>query len=292
MGRMKKCLLLLPFLFLACEEQPQEQEPRTPQEMYERAQALLKPNVHGQQSDFEGALQWTRRAAEAGLLQAQTDLGGLYLNGGRGVAPDFAESYRWFSKAAEQGSLQAEVFVGMLLYDGQGVAQDRPAALLHWRKAANAGIAEAQFRLGRVLAQQAETVQEGIRLLEQSAREGQSGGIPQAATTLGNIYYRGANGAPQNPQLAAVWYAKGASAGDPLAQWVYAEMLLEGNPVPQDEQRGLAMLRMAAGQDFVPAIGRLINTLRNMPDAAAHEQEAEAWNRRLTELQQKAAKNK
>lgn len=289
MGGMKKCLLLLPFLFFACDEQKQEQEPRTPQEMYAKAQALLKPNVQGQQSDFAGALQWTRKAAEGGLLQAQTDLGGLYLNGGKGVATDYAEAYRWFAKAAEQGSMQAEVFVGMLLYDGQGVPQNRPAALQHWRKAADAGIADAQFRLGRVLVQRTETVQEGIALLEKAAREGQSGGIPQAATTLGNLYFRGANGAPQNSPLAAAWYAKGAAAGDPLAQWVYAEMLLEGNPVPKDEQRGLAMLRMAAGQDFIPAIGRLINTLRNAPDAAEHEQEAEAWNRRLTELQQHAA---
>lgn len=289
MSGMKKCLLLLPFLLLACEDSPQEQEPRTPQEMYDRAQALLKPNVQGQQSDFAGALQWTQKAAEGGLLQAQTDLGGLYLSGGRGVAPDPAEAYRWFCKAAEQGSVHAEVFVGMLLYDGQGVPQNRPAALQHWRKAADAGIAEAQFRLGRALAQQPDSIAEGIALLEKAVREGQGGGIPQAATTLGNIYFRGANGAPKDEQKAAVWYAKGAAAGDPLAQWVYAEMLLEGNPVPKDEKRGLAMLRMAAGQDFIPAIGRLINTLRNAPDAAEHEQEAEAWNRRLNELQQQPA---
>lgn len=289
MGGMKKCLLPLLFLLPACEDTPQEPEPRTPQEMYERAQALLKPNVHGQQSDFAGALQWTRKAAECGLLQAQTDLGGLYLSGGHGVAPDPAEAYRWFTKAAEQGSLQAEVFIGMLLYDGQGVPQNRPAALQHWRRAAEGGIAEAQFRLGRVLAQQPDSIGEGIALLEKATREGQGGGIPQAATTLGNIYFRGANGVPQDARKAAVWYAKGAAAGDPLAQWVYAEMLLEGTPVPKDEKRGLAMLRMAAGQDFVPAIGRLINTLRNAPDAADHEQEAEAWSRRLNELQQSAA---
>lgn len=277
---------LLLLLLAACEDSPQVQLPRTPQEMYEHAQTLLKPNVQGQQSDFAGALEWTRKAAEAGWLQAQTDLGGLYLSGGRGVDPDPTEAYRWFTKAAAQGSVQSEVFIGMLLYDGQGVPQDRAAALQHWRKAADAGIAEAQFRLGRALAQQPETVQEGIALLEKAAREGQSGGVPQAATTLGNLYFRGANGAPQDARKAAAWYAKGAAAGDPLAQWVYAEMLLEGNPVPKDEKRGLAMLRMAAGQDFVPAIGRLINTLRNGEDAAAHEREAEAWNRRLNELQE------
>lgn len=286
---MHKYLLPLLLLLASCDEAAKETIPQTPQEMYDHAQALLKPNVQGQQSDFAGALEWTRRAAEGGLVQAMTDLGGIYLNGGRGVAADHAQAYRWFCKAAEQGSMEAEVFVGVLLYDGNGVPRNRDEALKHWRRAADAGIADARFRLGRALVQSPETLAEGMQLLEQAACRGQQGGVPQAATALGNLYYKGANGAPCDPQKAADWYAAGANGGDPLAQWVYAEMLLAGDPVPQDEKRGLAMLRMAAGQDFAPAMARLINTLRNCEDAADHEQEAEAWNRRLNELQQTAA---
>lgn len=259
--------------------------PQTPQDMYEHAQALLKPNVKGEQSDFKGAREWTLKAAEGGHLQAQLDMGGIYLNGGRGLSPDLAKAYHWFSRAAEQGSLQAEVFVGMLLYDGQGVKQDRAAALQHWRKAADGGIAEAQFRMGRVLAQRPETAAEGVALLEKAARPNERGGVPQAATSLGNIYSHGSSGVPQDAERAAEWYARGATAGDPMAQHVYGLMLLTGVPVPQDAERGLAMLRLAAGQDYLPAMQLLIQLLRNGPDAAAHEAEAEAWNKRLTELQ-------
>lgn len=285
---MKRCLCtLLLFCFLAaCKpEQNAPAEPLTPQEMYDKALALLRPNAEHDASDTEGALQWLRRAAESGHLQAQTDLGGLYLSGGRDgkVKPDAAEAYKWFAAAAEQGSKEAHLFLGMLLYDGKGVAKDEPAALAHWRTAAEAGIAEAQFRLGRVLARTPETAQEGVSLLQQAVREGQRGGVPQAATALGMMYYKGV-GVPADAQTAAKWYALGATGGDPLAQMVYAQMLLLGDPVPRDEQRGMAMLRMAAGQDYAPAIAALIHLLRNAPDAAANEAEAEAWSKRLEKL--------
>lgn len=280
------CTLLLFCLLAACKpEQDAPAEPQTPQEMYDKAQALLKPNVEHDASDAEGALQWLRRAAEAGHVQAQTDLGGLYLTGGRDgkVKPDYAEAYKWFRAAAEQGSKEAHLFLGMLLFDGNGVAKDEAAALAHWRTAADAGIAEAQFRLGRVLARTPETAQEGVSLLQQAVREGQRGGVPQAATALGMMYYKGV-GVPADSQTAAKWYALGATGGDPLAQMVYAQMLLLGDPVPRDEQRGMAMLRMAAGQDYAPAMASLIRLLRNAPDAAAHEAEAEAWSKRLEKL--------
>ena len=69
-----------------------------------------------------------------------------------------------------------------------------------------------------------------------------------------------------------------------MAQHVFAEMLLLGDPVEQDEKRGLAMLRMAAGQDYKPAMARLINILRNSKNAKESENEAAAWDARLQEL--------
>lgn len=280
---MKRCLCLLFLLLsLSCEKTAAEKEPQTPQAMYEHAQALLHPNVKGDSSDFEGALLWTRRAAEGGYLQAQRDLGGLYLSGGKGVKPDAAEAYRWFSAAAQQGDLASEVFVGMLLYDGYGVARDRAAAQAHWRRAAEGGIAEAQWRLGRVLAAEPATEAEGVVWLKKAVREGERGGIPQAATALGNIYYKGGASLPADEQEARHWYAVGAGGGDPLAQHVYACLLLSGEAA--DEPRGLGMLRMAAGQNHLPAMQLLIRYLRQKPELQSAEGEAEAWAKRLNEL--------
>lgn len=288
MGHMRTrlCTALSLCLLVSCDpEKPNAAEPETPQAMYDRARALMQPNVEHDASDTEGAMTWLRRAAEAGHLQAQTDLAGIYLSGGRDgkVKPDYAEAYKWFTAAAAQGSKEAHLFLGMLCEDGSGTAKDEAAALAHWRIAADADIAEAQCRLGRVLARRPETAKEGIELLRRAVREGQRGGVPQAATALGAIYMKGVN-VPADPQEAARWYERGAMGGDPLAQLVFSQMLLLGDPVPADEARGMSMLRMAAGQDYPQAIALLINLLRNAPDAASHEQEAEAWSKRLERL--------
>ncbi len=77
MTRRLSLLLLLPFLLTYCKDENAADtgSSLTPQEMYEKGRALLKPNVEQNASDFAQALEWTRRAAEGGWRQAQTDLG-------------------------------------------------------------------------------------------------------------------------------------------------------------------------------------------------------------------------
>ncbi len=272
---MKRMLLFLPLLFsLACQPE-QSAETLSPQAMYDKAQALLKPNAEHDESDFTGALSWLVKAAEGGLMRAQLDLGGIYFAGGKGVPADMQKAYNWFSLAAAQGSKEAEVFLGILHYDGSLGKVDKAAAMKHWRAAADAGIAEGQYRLGRVLAQDATTRKEGVEWLVKAAYT-----VPQAATALGNLYYKYLDDA----STSAAWFEKGAMAGDPLAQHIFAEMLLLGDPVEKNPERGLAMLRMAAGQDYQPAMARLVNVLRNSKNAKENENEAAAWDARLQEL--------
>lgn len=272
---MKKSLLLLPLIMLCACQNENAEEPSTPEAMYEKAVALLQPNVENAQSDFTGALQWLRRAAESGYLRAQLDMGGIYYAGGHGLKADAKQALEWFTKAAAQGSKEAEVFLGLLHYEGMLGKKDVETALKHWRSAAQAGIAEGQYRLGRILSQQEATRKEGIEWLVKA-----SAGVPQAATALGNLYYKYL----EDATTAAAWFEKGALAGDPLAQHIFAEMLLLGDPMKQDSQRGMAMLRMAAGQDYKPAMARLINILRNGKNAKENEKEAAAWDARLQEL--------
>lgn len=275
-------MLSVALILSACEKEGRK-EPQTPQEMYEHARALLKPNVEGDASDFEGALQWTRKAAEANWLPAVMDMGALYMYGGKGVKQDAAAARKWYNKAVELGSKEAHWFLGTLDYES---AHNIEAALKHWRIAAESGIADAQYRLGRILSQKAESLSEGMQWLEKAARIGQKGGIPQACTALANLYMTGTNGAPVDMAKAVQLYKAASGGGDPLAQLVYAELLLAGaDGVPQDTEKGMSMLRLAAGQDYPRAIARLINLLRNSPDAEQHEKEAAAWADRLNRLQ-------
>lgn len=281
------CVLLAALILTACERESKN-EPQTPQEMYEHAKALLKPNVEGDASDFEGALKWTRKAAEGNWLPAIMDMGALYMYGGKGVKQDIEAARKWYNKAVEMGSKEAHWFLGTLDYESSHHVE---SALKHWRIAAEAGVADAQYRLGRILSQKQETLSEGMQWLEKAARIGQKGGVPQACTALANLYMTGANGAPADTAKAVQLYKVASGGGDPLAQLVYAELLLAGaDGVPQDTEKGMSMLRLAAGQDYPRAIARLINILRNGPDAEQHEKEAAAWSDRLNRLQSQPKK--
>ncbi len=283
-------LLLLPVLLSSCKDgEGGSSAPLSPEEMYERGRALLKPNVERNASDFAEALEWTRRAAENGWQQAQTDLGWLHMNGGKGVSINHAEALKWFTRASEQGSKAAEYYIGELYYRGlHGVKASDAAAMEHWRIAAEAGIAEAQQRLGFLLSRQEETFAEGLGWLRRAATEGAARGKAEAALNLGNIYASGKAGVAVDMAEAARWYAIAAEEGNARAQHVYGLMLLVGDPIPQDEEVGLFMLRRAASQDYLPAMAEFIRQLRNLPNATEEQlKEAEAWNKRLEELLRK-----
>ncbi len=282
-------LLLLPATLICCDEGSDgKTAPLSPQEMYEKGRSFLKPNIEQGASDFAKALEWTRKAAEAGLQRAQTDLGGLYMYGGKGISIDGAEALKWFSRAAAQGSRESEVFIGDIYQKGLGVKADIATAMEHWRVAADAGIAEAQQRLGHELVRHPRTFSEGLNWLKKAALEGVANGKAAAACDLGTIYARGHGGIKPDLQEAARWYSIAAEEGNAAAQHVYGIMLLTGEPVTQDEKAGLFMLRRAASQDYLPAIADFIRYLRNAPNATdGQKKEAEAWNQRLEELQEK-----
>ncbi len=263
-------------------------EPSTPEAMYARAQELIKPNVEGEASDFAGALQWLTRAAEGGWLQAQLDLGGIYLEGGKGVTPDPAKAFDWFSRAAGQGSAKAEFFLGHILYNGLGRPADKAAAVEHWQKASAAGIGEAQYRLAHLLLAEPGRQKEGLELLQRAAATEAPALAARAACDLGNICAKGLYGAEKDMMKAAEWYARSARGGNSRAQLVYGLMLLSGDhPKQGDVDTGMSMLRLSAGQDNPQAIAVLINLLRNGENAAKNEQEAAAWEARLESLRKK-----
>ncbi len=287
-----KCHLALLLLLLlpACKDDSRAgTSSLSPQELYEKGRALLKPSVEQSASDFAQALELTRQAAEKGWKQAQTDMGWLLMNGGKGVNINHAEALEWFRKAASQGSKEAEYYIGELYYRGlDGIKADDAEAMKHWRVAAEAGIAEAQQRLGFLLSQQEQTIAEGLDWLKRAATEGAAQGKSEAALNLGNIYARGKSGVKANMKEAARWYAMAAEEGSARAQHVYGLMLMEGDPIAQDVEAGLFMLRRAASQDYLPAMAEFIRRLRNMPNASEEQKkEAEAWDTRLNELLQK-----
>lgn len=274
----------------ACEQKKESAEPHTPQEMYAKVHELLQPNAEHDASDFQQAFHWLQKAAEGGLLQAQTDLGGIYLEGGKanGIKPDGKQAYYWFSKAADQGSKESLYYMGVLLHRGFGIDKNESLALDYWRRAAQAGVAEAQLRLGVELARTTTHAREGADWLIKCVKAAVPKTSAQAACALGNIYAKGLGDVQSDMKEAARWYELAARGGDASAQLVYALMLMQGQVVEQNMNQGMSYLRLAAGQDNPRAIATLVNLLRNMqPTTPETEKEAEAWAARLEQLRNK-----
>ncbi|MCH8166953.1 MAG: sel1 repeat family protein, partial [Proteobacteria bacterium] len=63
-------------------------------------------------------------------------------------AGDYMAALRDFRKAADQGLAPAQYVLGVMYHHGRGVAQDYAEAVKWYRRAADQGNANAQFNLG------------------------------------------------------------------------------------------------------------------------------------------------
>ena len=112
----------------------------------------------GVPADPNEALMWYHKAADQGYAPAKTKIGSCYENG-RGVPKDELEAVKWYRQAAEQGDAPAMRRLGLCYQNGIGVAKDDVEAA-DWlrksseqtvnleRKAAEAGLARAQYQMG------------------------------------------------------------------------------------------------------------------------------------------------
>ncbi len=107
----------------------------------------------GVPADPRQAASCYRRAAAAGDPWGCYNLANLYLRG-RGVERDRLESWRLFLQAAGQGHAKSMNLVARFLDEGWDRARDRRAALLWYRRAAEAGDYRGQHNLATALAEQ------------------------------------------------------------------------------------------------------------------------------------------
>jgi hypothetical protein len=129
---------------------------------------------------------------------------------GWGVPQDYAQAAVWWRKAAEQGVAEAQYNLGLLYNKGRGVPQDYAQAAAWYRKAAEQGDADAQ-------------------------------------TNLGWLYETG-GGVPQDYGQAAAWYRKAAEQGVAMAQYNLGLLYAKGRGVPQDFVLAYMWASLAASQ--------------------------------------------
>lgn len=97
--------------------------------------------------DYQLAMSWYQRSAEAGEASAMNDIGTLY-ESGHGVVKNYQQAMFWYRKAADGGQPLGASNIGYMYDNGEGVTEDSRQAMVWYRKAAAAGDAEGTNNIG------------------------------------------------------------------------------------------------------------------------------------------------
>jgi TPR repeat protein len=133
--------------------------------------ALFWKGIWGVPKNPAQQAKWWQRAADLGDLNAESGLGGLYLDG-NGVPRDYAQAMKWSRVAAARGGSDAENNIGAMYARGEGVGVDYAEALKWFRLAARHGSKLAQKNIGIIEA-------------ALPAQHASAGGREYAASTVG-----------------------------------------------------------------------------------------------------------
>jgi TPR repeat protein len=78
-------------------------------------------------------------AQKTDLTSSEMCIRGFMYANGVGVSQDFVLAMQWYRRAAEAGDAEANCYIGELYENGQGVSRDYRQAMGWYRKAADAG---------------------------------------------------------------------------------------------------------------------------------------------------------
>ena len=214
--------------------------------------------------------------ATAGDAEAQSKLAGRYWVG-EGVEKNDKLSFEWGLKAAQQGLASAEFHVGYCYQWGRGVERNDAEAVRWHRRAAGKGQALAQDALAAMC-------EAGVGLPKDDAetlrlyRAAADQGVAHAQWSLGR-YYAAGRGIPADPAAAAEWYRKAAEQNYAPAQESLATAYNRGEGVARDDAASAEWYRKAADQGQVLSaamLGYLYETGEGVPK---NDQEAFRWYR-------------
>lgn len=178
--------------------------------------ALSQPRLNPEaQKQAEASLAQLLKQAEAGDALSMNRMGEAYFFGNSGVPNNDAQAVQWFRKAAEAGLPQGMGNYSYMLSTGRGIEKDLTASFQWAEKAAQAGDAFGMARLAfSYLTGQGTTRNEAeaVNWYLKSAEKGNA----QAMFNLAGLYLRG-QGTAKDQAEAINWYRKSLAAGNAAA---------------------------------------------------------------------------
>jgi TPR repeat protein len=165
---------------------------------------------------------WVHAAAKYGLVEAQTALGQILLDG-RGIAQDRAAAAVWFAIAADAGYVPAINMLGRCCELGWGLPLDLTRAADCYRRAAEAGLDWGQYNYANLLLRGRGTTRDRRRALD-LYRLAADQGHAKSINMIGRFIEEGWE-MPADPAAAIDWYQRAAQAGDFRAQYNLASVM-------------------------------------------------------------------
>ncbi len=189
--------------------------------------------------------------ADKGDPTSQCIIGETYYFGFNGLPIDKNEAVKWYRRAAEQGIAEAEYNLAGCCHNGEGVETNEVEARKWWRKAAEQNSKEAQFNLG--ISYEfgfgiPSDLQEAVKWYRKAAEQG----IDQAQYFLGNMYFNG-RGIETNHAEAVKWFRLAAEHGNVVAQRRLVGIYTEGIGVPKDYAEAFKWVYKSADQGVIDA---------------------------------------
>jgi TPR repeat protein len=191
--------------------------------------AELFDEGRGVTRDSNEALKWYGVAAAAGDEEAELQINRILTEK---LEPEAELSpFELALRSAEQGSPRAQLALGFKYEHGQGVARDIDQALRWYEKAASQGSSEADLRIARIMASDADHRDRPTPF--EVTLEAAEAGDPEAQRALAFKYEHGL-GIEEDPEAAIEWYRKAAEQGNTEALlWLSAYAAASGEPAGQ-----------------------------------------------------------
>lgn len=167
---------------------------------------------------------------------------------GKGQPVDYARAYRLYLAVAERGDVEAQFIIGGMLYQGQGVDQDKREGFKWLLQAAEQGkVSPESLNIIGGMYLRGEIVPlnylEAKKWLTQAAEQGNL----SALNDLAYLLYNGLGG-ERDYKEALELYEKAALQGDIMAQANTGLMYATGTGTDMDKARGYAWYSLSASQ--------------------------------------------
>lgn len=198
-------------------------------------------------------------AADTGNPEAQLRLGQIYGRGSYGVTRDYAMALQWLRRAADAGNARArerltawtrgERAEALVVAAQSALANGHTGYGVRLLRAlAEADVHQAAYRLGRLYLADTPPGPDTARARYWLARAAAADDA-NARYLLGTLQARGVGGMPDAAAAAQQW-RRCAARSHARCQYSLGLLYVEGKGVPRDLIRGTALIRAAAAQDY------------------------------------------